>query len=117
MFFGNNWVVAGKDDQSTPFSFESKAQADAFAKEMKAKGFEIKQFESIQELKAKAAPRAGFFKQLEGVLNRNKVNPKAKDEIYQMTLMYLPEESFMRQFQNRKGAPSYERDALRNYGE
>ena len=117
MFFGNNWVVAGKDDQATPFSFETKAQADAFAKEMKAKGFEIKQFESIQELKAKAAPRAGFFKQLEGVLNRNKVNPKAKDEIYQMTLMYLPEESFMRQFQNRKGAPSYERDALRNYGE
>jgi hypothetical protein len=31
--------------------------------------------------------------------------------------MYLPEESFMRQFQNRKGAPTYERDALRNYEE
>jgi len=117
MFFGNNWVVAGKDDKATPFSFETKAQADSFAKGMKAQGYEVKQFESIQELKAKSAPRAGFFKQLEGVLDRNRINPKAKDEIYQMTLMYLPEESFMRQFQNRKGAPSYERDALRNYGE
>jgi hypothetical protein len=117
MFFGNNWVVAGKDDKAVPFSFETKAQADAFAKGMKAQGYEVKQFESIQELKAKSAPRAGFFKQLEGVLDRNRINPKAKDEIYQMTLMYLPEESFMRQFQNRKGAPSYERDALRNYGE
>jgi hypothetical protein len=117
MFFGNNWVVAGKDDKAIPFSFETKTQADEFAQKMKAKGFDIKQFESIQELKAKSAPRAGFFKQLEGVLDRNRISPKAKDEIYQMTLMYLPEESFMRQFQNRKGAPSYERDALRNYGE
>ena len=117
MFFGDNWVVAGKDDKAIPFSFETKAQADKFAKGMKAQGYEVKQFESIQELKAKSAPRAGFFKQLEGVLDRNRINPKAKDEIYQMTLMYLPEESFMRQFQNRKGAPSYERDALRNYGE
>ena len=117
MFIGNNWVVAGKNDKAIPFSFETKAQADEFAKDMKAQGYEVKQFESIQELKAKSAPRAGFFKQLEGVLDRNRISPKAKDEIYQMTLMYLPEESFMRQFQNRKGAPSYERDALRNYGE
>ena len=118
MFFGNNWVnVQIAEDQVLPYSFETKAQADEFAKQMKAKGYGVKQFESIQELKAKGAPRAGFFKQLERVLDRNRVNPKAKDELYQMTLMYLPEESFMRQFQNRKGAPTYERDALRNYGE
>jgi len=118
MFFGNNWVnVQMAEDQVLPYSFETKAQADEFAKQMKAKGYGVKQFESIQELKAKGAPRAGFFKQLERVLDRNRVNPKAKDELYQMTLMYLPEESFMRQFQNRKGAPTYERDALRNYGE
>lgn len=118
MFFGNNWVnVQMAEDQVLPYSFETKAQADEFAKQMKAKGYGVKQFESIQELKSKGAPRAGFFKQLERVLDRNRVSPRAKDELYQMTLMYLPEESFMRQFQNRKGAPTYERDALRNYGE
>lgn len=118
MFFGNNWVtVQMAEDKVLPFSFETLSQAKEFAKEMKAKGYETKSFESIKELKAKGAPRAGFFKELEKVLDRNRVNPKAKDELYQMTLMYLPEESFMRQFQNRKGAPTYERDALRNYEE
>jgi len=118
MFSGNNWVnVQFAEDNVVPFSFETKTQADEFAKQMRAKGHTVKQFESIKDLKATQAPRSGFFKQLEGILNRNRVNPKAKDEIYQMTLMYLPEESFMRQFQNRKGAPSYERDALRNYGD
>jgi hypothetical protein len=118
MFFGNNWVtVQMAEDKVLPFSFETLSQAKEFAKEMKAKGYETKSFESIKELKAKGAPRAGFFKELEKVLDRNRVNPKAKDDLYQMTLMYLPEESFMRQFQNRKGAPTYERDALRNYEE
>ena len=118
MFLGNQWVnVQVAEDKVLPFSFETKAQAKEFAKQMRDKGYETKEFESIRELKAKGAPRAGFFRQLEKVLDRSGVNPRIKDELYQMTLMYLPEESFMRQFQNRKGAPTYERDALRNYSE
>ena len=118
MFLGDNWVnVQMDEDKMLPFSFETKAQAKEFAKKMRAKGYETKEFESIKDLKAKGAPRVGFFRQLEKVLDRSGVNSKVKDELYQMTLMYLPEESFMRQFQNRKGAPTYERDALRNYEE
>lgn len=118
MFFGDHWVnVQMAEDKMLPFSFETKAQAKEFAKQMRDKGYETKEFESIKELKAKGAPRAGFFRQLEKVLDRSGVNPRVKDDLYQMTLLYLPEESFMRQFQNRKGAPTYERDALRNYGE
>lgn len=118
MFFGDHWVnVQMAEDKVLPFSFETKAQAKEFAKQMRDKGYETKEFESIKELKAKGAPRAGFFRQLEKVLDRSGVNPRVKDDLYQMTLLYLPEESFMRQFQNRKGAPTYERDALRNYEE
>jgi hypothetical protein len=72
----------------------------------------IDSFVNLKNVKYANAPEGSFVKQTLQLLDANKVDPTVKEEFMRLFIETLPETSFAKALQRRKGTPGYVEDAI-----
>ena len=94
-------------------AFETKYERDDAVKELKASGAEqIQKFANLSDISYKNAPPTSFVNSVLRVMEVNKVDSKAVDQVMRLFLDALPETSFAQSFRRRKGTLGFKRDAI-----
>ena len=135
MRYGDYWLRVGSGKKKEFYMFESVADRELFMRqrvrdlqkegdtrslsEMKADE-DIETGNDLKGLRDKSTTNdtAPLLKQIFELIGdgMNEVDAEAlKDQIYQLYLTTMPEQSFRRQFIHRKGTAGYSGDALRNF--
>lgn len=135
MRYGDYWLRVGSGKKKEFYMFESVVDREMFlakrVRQLQAEG----DTRSVQEMKADEDIETG--NDLKGLRDKSTTNDTApllkqifeligdgmsevdaealKDQIYQLYLTTMPEQSFRRQFIHRKGTAGYSGDALRNF--
>jgi hypothetical protein len=126
MRYGDYWLRIGKGKNVEFYMFESVMERELFLarreREAKAAGttLDTDKGNSLRELRKRSvsAESSELLKDIfEAVDEAGALDDKEalKDQIYQMYLATMPEQSFRRQFIHRTGRTGFSGDALRNY--
>ena len=135
MRYGQYWTRIGKGENAIFAMFEDSDSRDAFVREkmaeLAARGdtrsrermFEdnsLDEGNSLEELKDKLPEHNETIKKMfETIDNMTSVDKEAKNElkqeVFQMHLNTMPDESFRKQFLHREGKAGFSNDALRNF--
>lgn len=115
--FGDFWISAeDAEGESAFFMYERAEDWREAQRDLAARGFRIKSAgRKLDEARAVAGASGGFMAQLQGVLELGGVDPKTRDEVYQLYLRTLPELSMRKHSIHRKGTVGYSGDALRSF--
>lgn len=126
---GDFWLAIGSGKHRQFFTFESAAErdaaAEAFAKERRTPLEQLKEDQDfvlgndIGSLRRASFDSSGILKSLFDIIDNQDysdptVREELKDAIYQLYLTAMPEQSFRRQFINRKNITGFSTDLLRN---
>jgi len=126
---GDFWLAIGSGENRQFFTFESAADrdkaAEAFAKERRTSLEQLKEDQDfvlgndIRTLRKASFDSSGILKSLFDIIDNQdysdpSVREELKDAIYQLYLTSMPEQSFRRQFINRKNITGFSTDLLRN---
>ena len=126
---GDFWLAVGSGKNRQFFTFESAAERDAaaegFAKERRTPLEQLKEDQDfvlgndIGSLRRASFDSSGILKSLFDIIDNQDysdptVREELKDAIYQLYLTAMPEQSFRRQFINRKNITGFSTDLLRN---
>ena len=126
---GDYWLRMGSGKHRRFYTFESMADrdkaAEGFAKERRTSLEELKEdgdFElgdDIRTLRSASADSSTFLKGIFDAIDAENLQDEnareeLKDSIYQLYLATMPEQSFRRQFINRKNITGFSTDLLRN---
>lgn len=127
MRYGDYWLRIGKGPTQQFYMFESIVDREQFLKkelrktaETNKPELEVERGNSMRELRNRSAS-TDTSELLKDIFDAvDKVGSFAdkediKDQIYQLYLTTMPEQSFRRQFIHRKGTAGYSGDALRNF--
>jgi hypothetical protein len=126
MRYGDYWLRIGKGKNVEFYMFESVMERELFLarreREAKAAGttLDTDKGNSLRELRKRSvsAESSELLKDIfDAVDEAGALDDKEalKDQIYQMYLATMPEQSFRRQFIHRTGRTGFSGDALRNY--
>lgn len=126
---GDFWLAIGSGKHRQFFTFESAAErdaaAEAFAKERRTPLEQLKEDQDfvlgndIGSLRRASFDSSGILKSLFDIIDNQDysdptVREELKDAVYQLYLTAMPEQSFRRQFINRKNITGFSTDLLRN---
>jgi len=126
---GDFWLAVGSGPQRQFFTFESAAERDAaaeeFARERRTPLEQLKEDQEfvlgndISSLRRASFDSSSILKNLFDIIDQQdysdpSVREELKDAIYQLYLMSMPEQSFRKQFINRKNITGFSTDLLRN---
>mgnify|MGYP003120132234 FL=1 len=111
---GNYWLSYDADGQFNVEAFETLAERDRAINDLKADKTvtNVNKFVNISKAPFSKAPPSSFVGQTLQTLRANKVDDKVQAEIMRMFIEALPETSFAKSLQRRKGTPGYKEDAL-----
>jgi hypothetical protein len=126
MRYGDYWLRVGKGKGSEFYMFESPYQREMFLKqrqrtwEAEGKTPDIEKGNSLDGLRSASIQNndGTLLKQIFETLDEpgaTKDLEALKDQIYQLYLTTMPEQSFRKQFIHRKGTAGFSGDALRNF--
>jgi hypothetical protein len=126
MRYGDYWLRVGKGKGSEFYMFESPYQREMFLKqrqrtwEAEGKTPDIEKGNSLGGLRSASIQNndGTLLKQIFETLDEpgaTKDLEALKDQIYQLYLTTMPEQSFRKQFIHRKGTAGFSGDALRNF--
>jgi len=135
MRYGQYWARVGKGEKAIFAMFEDSDSRDAFVREkmaeLAAKGdtrsrerlFEdnmVDEGNSLEELKNKLPEHnetvKGLFESIDNMTSVDSDSKNAlKQEVFQMHLNTMPDQSFRKQFLHRQGRAGFSNDALRNF--
>jgi len=96
--------------------FNSKAERDAIAKELKANSDidSVDVFDgNFKVLKGQNAPSSTFMKEILQVVDASGVDPVVQDQLVRMFVATLPESSFAKSLQRRKGVAGYDSNSVK----
>lgn len=113
--FGNYWVSAKKDGQTTFKMVETAAQQRRVEAAFKAQGYATTAGMKIDMARAIDGASGSFVANVVDTLSKAGVEKNVADEIYQLYLRTLPDLSLRKSFIHRKGTPGYDADALRAF--
>jgi hypothetical protein len=126
---GDYWLAIGSGKHRQFYTFETMGQRDSaaegFAKERRTSLQELKEDQTfvlgndIGSLRRASYDSSGLLKGMFDVIDsQDFTSPEAreelKDAVYQLYLNTMPEQSFRRQFINRKNITGFSTDLLRN---
>lgn len=126
---GDFWLAIGSGKHRQFFTFESAAErdkaAEAFAKERRTPLEQLKEDQEfvlgndIRTLRKASFDSSSILKSLFDIIDNQDysdptVREELKDAVYQLYLTSMPEQSFRRQFINRKNITGFSPDLLRN---
>ena len=133
MRYGDYWLRVGSGKKKEFYMFEGVAQREMFmrqrVRQLQAEGDErslekmkadqdIETGNDLKGLRNKSVDNAPLLKEIFELVGDGigELDAEAlKDQIYQLYLTTMPEQSFRRQFIHRKGTAGFSGDALRNF--
>ena len=112
---GDYWLsYTAADGEFYVEAFQSRNARERAMKDLKAdKGVKnVEPFVNISNVNYARAPEGSFVKETLRTLDANGVDPKVKEELMRLFVETLPETSFAKALQRRKGTKGYEEDAI-----
>jgi hypothetical protein len=111
---GNYWLSYVAEGEFTVEAFETMAERDRAMTDLKADTTvkDIEKFVNINNASYAKAPPSSFVGQTLQTLRANKVPDNVQAEIMRLFVEALPETSFAKSLQRRKGTPGYKEDAI-----
>jgi hypothetical protein len=111
---GDYWLSYNRGGEFVVEPFETKAARERAIKQLKqdSEVSKIDSFVNLKNVKYASAPEGSFVKQTLQLLDANKVDPAVKEEFMRLFVETLPETSFAKALQRRKGTPGYVEDAI-----
>jgi len=95
-------------------AFETKRGRERAIEEYESNGAtNISKFANLASINYRNAPPTSFINGVLKTLEANKVNPEVAEEVMRFFLATLPETSFAKAFQSRKGTLGFKQDAVR----
>jgi hypothetical protein len=111
---GNYWLSYVADGEFTVEAFETMAERDRAMTDLKADKSvkDVEKFVNVNNANYSKAPPSSFVGQTLQTLRANKVPDNVQAEIMRLFVEALPETSFAKSLQRRKGTPGYKEDAI-----
>jgi len=112
---GDYWLsYTAADGEFYVEAFQSRNARERAMKDLKADtGVKnVEPFVNISNVNYARAPEGSFVKETLRTLDANGVDPKVKEELMRLFVETLPETSFAKALQRRKGTKGYEEDAI-----
>jgi hypothetical protein len=111
---GSHWLSYNRGGELVVEAFETKAARDRAIAQLgqDSEVSKIEPFVNLKNIKYANAPEGSFVKQTLQLLDANKVDPTVKEEFMRLFVETLPETSFAKALQRRKGTPGYVEDAI-----
>ena len=111
---GDYWLSYDAEGQFNVEAFETLAERDRAINDLKADKTvtNVNKFVNISKAPYAKAPPNSFVQQTLQTLRANKVDDNVQAEIMRMFIEALPETSFAKSLQRRKGTPGYKEDAI-----
>ena len=95
-------------------AFDNKSTRERAIKEYESNGAtDIQKFANLSSINYRNAPPTSFINGVLKTLEANKVNSEVTEEVMRFFLTTLPETSFAKAFQSRKGTLGFKQDAVR----
>lgn len=111
---GSYWLSYVADGEFTVEAFETLAARDRAIADLKADKSvkDVEKFVNVSNANFSKAPPSSFVGQTLQTLQANKVPQEVQAEIMRMFVEALPETSFAKSLQRRKGTAGYQEDAI-----
>ena len=111
---GNYWVSYVANGEFTVEAFETMGERDRAMDDLKADKTvkNLEKFVNVNNANYSKAPPSSFVGQTLQVLRANKVPDNVQAEIMRLFVEALPETSFAKSLQRRKGTAGYQEDAI-----
>jgi len=111
---GNYWLSYVAEGEFTVEAFETMAERDRAITDLKADTSvkDVEKFVNINNASYAKAPPSSFVGQTLQTLRANKVPDDVQAEIMRLFIETLPETSFAKSLQRRKGTAGYQEDAI-----
>jgi hypothetical protein len=115
---GQYWLAADYKDKSgqqqyTVEAFKSDYERKTRIEQLQKMGASrIEPYANVAEINYRRAPTGSFVNSVLNIMETNKVDQKAIDEMMRLFLTTLPETAFAQSFQKRKGTAGYMEDTI-----
>jgi hypothetical protein len=111
---GNYWLSYVADGEFTVEAFETMAERDRAMTDLKADKSvkDVEKFVNVNNANYSKAPPSSFVGQTLQTLRANKVPDNVQAEIMRLFVEALPETSFAKSLQRRKGTAGYNEDSI-----
>ena len=111
---GDYWLSYTADGEFNVEAFETLAERDRAMADLKKDKTvkDVEKFVNLSDANYAKAPPSSFVGQTLQTLRANKVDDKVQAEILRLFVEALPETSFAKSLQRRKGTPGYKEDAI-----
>lgn len=117
--YGKYWLSYSARDASGQMefyveAFETERERSRMMAELQKEGAgDIEAFSNLSELNYRRVPSGSFVNSVLQIMELNKVDPKASEEVMRLFLSTLPETAFAQSFQKRKETLGFKKDAVR----
>lgn len=117
--YGKYWLSYSARDASGQMefyveAFETERERSRMMAELQKEGAgDIEAFSNLSELNYRRVPSGSFVNSVLQIMELNKVDPKASEEVMRLFLSTLPETAFAQSFQKRKETLGFKKDAIR----
>jgi hypothetical protein len=119
--FGDLLLIADRDGERTVEAFESGAQREARARQLRADGWRVKMSSKAQYSAMRDGAAGAFTQEVMQHLEGLDIDPAQKSQLFdtlnQLAISMLPDASYRRHFKHRKGTPGFSRDAMRGFAQ
>lgn len=115
--FGDFWVIGTRGADTTFVLAETQRQQREAMQDLENLGFTVRAGKKIQRLASEPPPGLGFIAEVSSLIDRAEIDrdlaDQLRDDVYQLYLEALPEQSVRKSYIHRKGTPGFSQDALR----
>jgi hypothetical protein len=123
--YGKYWLSYSARDASGQMefyveAFETERERSRYEQQLLAgktkqevDSMQVQEFSNLSELNYRRVPSGSFVNSVLQIMELNKVDPKASEEIMRLFLSTLPETAFAQSFQKRKETLGFKKDAIR----
>jgi hypothetical protein len=123
--YGKYWLSYSARDASGQMefyveAFETERERSRYEQQLLAgktkqevDSMQIQEFSNLSELNYRRMPSGSFVNSVLQIMELNKVDPKASEEVMRLFLTTLPETAFAQSFQKRKETLGFKKDAVR----
>jgi hypothetical protein len=112
-WLGFDYVDKAGQAQRGTEAFKSPRERATRMQELNSQGATgVEAYSNISEINYRRAPANSFVSSVLQIMEANKVDPKAVDEMMRLFISTLPETAFAQSFQKRKGTAGYMEDTI-----
>lgn len=119
--FGDLLLIADRNGERTVEAFESGTQREARARQLRTDGWRVKMTSKSQYSSMRDGAAGAFTQEVMQHLEALDIDATQKAQLFdtlnQLAISMLPDASYRRHFNHRKGTPGFSRDAMRGFAQ